>query len=58
MKFNLEKLNKDLIHKIDYDKFNNYIAEVRLSIDELQKEITTKSNIKDTISIYKNKAGT
>jgi hypothetical protein len=51
-----EKLNRENLNKIDYNKFENYMADTRHSIDEIQKDLMMKSNIKEILNLLKNKA--
>lgn len=54
----LDHFKKDFINKIDYDKFEAYVNETRNALEEVQKELLMKSNVKETINLLKNKAGT
>jgi len=56
LKLGIEKVNKELINKIDFDKFELYSNETRQSVEEIQKELLMKSNIKETLNLLKNKA--
>lgn len=53
----VEHLGKEVVNKIDFDKFEAYLADTRSAIEEIQKEILMKSNIKETLNLLKNKAG-
>jgi len=50
-------LGKEVVNKIDFDKFEAYLSDTRSAIEEIQKEILMKSNIKETLNLLKNKAG-
>jgi hypothetical protein len=53
----VEHLGKEVVNKIDFDKFEAYLSDTRSAIEEIQKEILMKSNIKETLNLLKNKAG-
>jgi hypothetical protein len=55
LRFSFEDLTKDLINKIDYDKLNNYMHDTRIAIEDIHKELMIKANIKEMISLLKNK---
>jgi hypothetical protein len=55
LRFSFEDLTKDLINKIDYDKFDNFMLDTRLAIEDIHKELMIKANIKEMISLLKNK---
>ena len=44
---NLEKLNREISNKIDFSKFEAYMNDSRAVLDEMQKELSMKSNLKD-----------
>ncbi len=52
----VERINKDIINKIDFNKFDAYMNDTRNAIDELQKELTLKANMKETINFLGKKA--
>lgn len=49
-------MNKDILNKIDYDRFEIYANEVRQQIESIEKELSAKSNSKENSNILKNKA--
>ena len=51
-----EKLNREVLNKVDYNKFEAYMNDSRNSIEEIQKDLMMKSNIKEILSLMKNKA--
>lgn len=55
LKLTLEKVSKDLNEKIDYEKFDNFINEIRISMDDIQKDLMVKANIKEILNLLKNK---
>lgn len=55
LKTAVDDLNKDLIDKIDYDKFNSFISDTRMALDDFQKDLLMKANIKETLNLLKNK---
>lgn len=55
LRFSLEDLAKDLFNKFDYDKYDNFMHEIRLAIEDINKDLMIKANIKEMISLLKNK---
>lgn len=55
LRMNVDNLTKDLINKIDYEKFDTFINDTRLSLDDIQKDLMMKANIKEMINMLKNK---
>lgn len=55
LKASIEEINKDLINKLDYDKLDTYINETRLALDDFQKDLLMKANIKEMLNLLKNK---
>lgn len=51
----MDDLNKDLINKIDYDKFETFLSDTRMALDEIQKDLLMKANIKEVLNLLKNK---
>ena len=49
-------MSKDILNKIDYDRFEIYANEIRQQIESIEKEIITKSNIKENLNLLKNKS--
>ena len=47
MKLNLEKLNREIVNKLDFNKFEAYMNDSRVAFDEMQKEISQKSTLRD-----------
>lgn len=47
MRLNLEKINREIINKLDFNKFEAYMNDTRSALDEMQKELGLKSNLKD-----------
>ncbi len=56
IKGSLDKLNKEINSKLDFGKFESFVKDSKKLFDELAKDILTKSTIKETISMLKNKA--
>lgn len=52
----IETLQSNIINKVDTLKYESNIKKIKLNQDELQKQINTKSNLKDILSILKSKA--
>ena len=46
-KLNLEKINREIVNKLDYNKFEAYTNDSRSALNEMQKELSQKSNAKD-----------
>jgi len=55
LKVDLDNFNKDLINKIDYDKLDNFFNDTRFALDEMQKDLLIKANIKEVLNLLKNK---
>ena len=55
LKTAIDDLNKDLINKIDYDKFDSFLNDTRMALDDIQKDLLMKANIKETLNLLKNK---
>ncbi len=53
---NFDKISRELLNKLDFGKFENYMNEVRSSIEDMQRDLLMKSNIKEILSLMKNKA--
>lgn len=56
IKVNIEKLNREYINKVDFNKFEAYMGDTRAAIEETQKELVMKANIKEILNLMKNKA--
>ncbi len=56
LKLNFDKINREMMNKLDYNKFEAYMSDSRGLIEELQKDLMMKSNIKEILSLLKNKA--
>ena len=46
-KINLEKINREIVNKLDFNKFEAYMNDSRFALEEMQKELSSKSNLKD-----------
>jgi len=55
LKAAIDDLNKDLINKIEYEKFDTFLGDTRLALDEIQKDSLMKANIKEVLNLLKNK---
>jgi len=55
LKDTVDNINKELINKIDYDKFENIINDTRIALDDIQKDLMMKANIKEILNLLKNK---
>ena len=51
-----EKYSREVMNKLDYEKFEAYMAETRNSFKDIQKDLMMKSNIKEILNLMKNKA--
>lgn len=47
MRINLEKLNREIVNKLDFNKFEAYMNDSRCALEEMQKELSLKSNLKE-----------
>ena len=47
IRLNLEKINREIVNKLDFNKFEAYMNDSRSALDEMQKELSMKSNLKD-----------
>ena len=56
LKLLVDRINKEILNKIDFNKFDAYMLDSILVIDELQKELALKSNLKETLSLLNKKA--
>ena len=56
LKLSIEKMSKDFIDKIDYEKFDSFVSKISNQISEIQKDLMMKANIKETMTYLKNKA--
>ena len=56
LKNNYERMNKEIINKIDFNKFDAYMNDSRMAIEEVQKELTFKSNLKEILALLNKKA--
>lgn len=56
LKLNFDKINREVMNKLDFNKFESYVSDSRGLIEELQKDLMMKSNIKEILSLLKNKA--
>lgn len=52
----MEILIKELSNKIGNELFNKYLNEIRISHDEIQKDLVLKANFNEILVILKNKA--
>jgi hypothetical protein len=55
LRFAFEDLTKDLYNKIDIDKLDNFMQDIRIEINDINKELIIKANIKEMLSLLKNK---
>jgi len=56
LKLAFEKNNREVMNKLDYGKFEAYMSDTRGSIEDIQKDLVMKANIKETLNLLKNKA--
>ena len=56
LKLTLEQLSQDYINKIDYSKFDSFANATSSTIEEIQKDLMMKANIKEMMSYLDNKA--
>lgn len=56
VRLNLDRINKDIINKIDMNKFEAYMNDTRSAIEETQKELMLKANMKELVSLLSKKA--
>ena len=55
MKISYEKISQEYINKIDYNKFDSFVNETKLTLDALKEDLTLKPNIKEILNYIKNK---
>lgn len=56
LRISFDKISREVMNKLDYNKFEAYMADTRNSIEEMQKDLMMKSNIKEILNLLKNKA--
>jgi hypothetical protein len=47
LRINIDKINKEIVNKLDLNKFEAYINDSRLVYEEIQKELSLKINQKE-----------
>jgi len=57
LKSTINDFTKDINFKLDINKFESVSKDIYQVIDDLQKDIMSKSNIKEVLSLLKNKTG-
>ena len=50
-------MTKSLTSKVDESKFDTTISDAFQAIEDLQKDVMSKANIKEVVSLLKNKTG-
>ena len=56
LKLIVDRINKEIVNKIDFNKFDAYMIDNRTVIDEIQKELGLKANLKETLALLNKKA--
>ena len=56
IQLSFDKLTKDFINKIDYDKFNSFVNDTQYQIENLKNDIMLKANINEMKIYLKEKA--
>lgn len=56
LKLAFEKYSREVMNKLDYGKFEAYMADTRNSIEDINKDLMMKANIKEILNLMKNKA--
>lgn len=56
LRITIDKISRELMNKLDYNKFEGYMTDTRSSLEEIQKDLMMKANIKEILSLLKNKA--
>lgn len=56
LKLIVDRINKEIVNKIDFNKFDAYMIDTKTLIDELQKEQGLKANLKETLALLNKKA--
>ena len=56
LKLTIDKISKENLNKLDFNKFEAYINDTRQAVDELQKDLMMKSNLKEMLHLLKNKS--
>jgi hypothetical protein len=56
IKLTVDRISKDTLNKLDFNKFDAYMNDTRFAIDELQKDLMMKANIKEMLTLLKNKS--
>jgi len=56
-KSSIDKLYKELNSRVELGKFEAMVTDTFQAIEDLQKDLMSKSSIKEVISLIKNKTG-
>ena len=56
IQLSFDKVSKDYLNKIDYDKFNSFVNDTQFQIESLKNDLMLKANIKEIITYLKGKA--
>jgi hypothetical protein len=56
IKLVIDKISKENLNKLDFNKFDAYINDTRQAVDELQKDLMMKANLKEMLHLLKNKS--
>ncbi len=56
IRITVDKISKETFNKLDFNKFDAYINDTRMAIEEVHKDLMMKANIKEMITLLKNKS--
>jgi hypothetical protein len=56
LKLTVDKLSRENLNKLDFNKFDAYINDTRAAVEEIQRDLMMKANIKEMLNLMKNKS--
>jgi hypothetical protein len=56
LKLTVDKLLRENLNKLDFNKFDAYITDTRAAVEEIQRDLMMKANIKEMLNMMKNKS--
>jgi hypothetical protein len=56
LKLTVDKLSRENLNKLDFNKFDAYITDTRSAVEEIQRDLMMKANIKEMLNLLKNKS--
>ena len=56
LRLSIDKISKENLNKLDFNKFDAYMNDTRQAVDELQKDLMMKANLKEMLHLLKNKS--